>query len=107
VASLASTGAAKYLTAGDTSGNAHYFWFKSALETDPNPGGIGHRIDFSLGDEIEQIAAALISTAEATTLWAGELVDAAAILTMAANGAVTNATPGTSGVTVTILQQGS
>lgn len=104
---LASAGVAKYLTASDTSGNSHYFWWKSASETDPSPGGIGHLINYSLGDETYQLAQALITSAEATTLWTGVLDEEAAILTMAANGNVTNSNAGTTLVTVTTIQQGS
>jgi len=54
-----------------------------------------------------QLAQALITSAEATTLWSGVLDEEAAILTMAANGNVTNSNAGTTPVTVITIQQGS
>jgi len=98
--------AAKYVTASDTSGNSHYFWWFDVGESDPNPGGIGHAINFSPFFEVADFTQSLIAAAEATTLWTGTLSGEAAILTMAANGDVTDATAGTSSVNVTITQQG-
>jgi hypothetical protein len=97
---------AKYLTIGDASGNNHYFWWKSSTESDPSPVGIGHRIDYSLGDETYQLAQALITAAQATTLWVGSLDEEAATLTTVAGGNVINASAGTTPVVVTTVKQG-
>ncbi len=97
---------AKYLTIGDASGNNHYFWWKSSTESDPSPVGIGHRIDYSLGDETYQLAQALITAAQDTTLWVGSLNEEAATLTTLAGGNVINASAGTTPVAVTTIKQG-
>jgi len=97
---------AKYVTASDTSGNNHYFWWFDVGESDPGVDGIGHAINFSPFFEVADFVQSLITAAEATTLWTGTLSGEAAILTMAANGDVTDATAGTSSVNVTITQQG-
>ncbi len=100
-------GAAKYVTASDTSGNSHYFWWVDTNESDPDPGGIGHSIAYSTSFSAEDFAQSLITAAVTTTLWTGTLSGDAAILTMAANGNVTDASSGTSSVNVTIIQQGN
>lgn len=94
------------MTASDTLGNSHYFWWVDTNESDPDPGGIGHSITYSTSFSAEDFAQSLITAAVVTTLWTGTLSGEAAILTMAANGDVTNATAGTSSVNVTITQQG-
>lgn len=100
------SGPAKYVTASDTSGDNHYFWWVDTNEQDPNPGGIGHSISYSTFFSAEDFAQSLITAAVTTALWTGTLSGDAAILTMAANGDVTDATAGTSSVNVTITQQG-
>ena len=102
------SGPGKYLTIGDASGNNHYFWWRSNIESDPLPVGIGHRIDYSVGDDIYQLAQALIVAAQATTLWVGDLDFEAetATLTTVAGGNVINASAGTTPVAVTTVKQG-
>jgi hypothetical protein len=97
---------AKYLTAGDTAGNNHYFWWSSVNETEPAVEGIGHNVSFNLGDSPSQLAQLLILVAENTELWTGTLSGDAAILTMAANGNVANSNAGTTPVAVTTIQEG-
>lgn len=101
-------GPGKYLTIGDTSGNNHYFWFTADAETDPSPGGIGHSIPFSQGDETYQVAYAFMIAAQNTTLWVGDInyETETITLTTVADGNVINASAGTTLVTVTTIQEG-